>query len=187
MYLLIGLTPEHVTKLKEAGIPLSEGKTADLSGYLVEDGYVRRVLSLTSAHYYDEAYREVMVNGREQSVQVLWFEFDGQRVTVDQGRWDGNGSKSWKQAAREILMPVVKKNIEISVPHGYTRNFDDLPSDTFSILAWSSPEGDPGVSVPSTAWGIRTQISDRAFAPVGTGEAIMTDEGWAIAELFPDA
>jgi len=90
----------------------------------------------------------------------------------------------------DILLPVVKKDIAISVPHGRARA---LPAEdgTFRIFIWSTPASDEGVereySPPERIWDIVTSCRDRGYDYSGRGINIVDEgRGYSVAELVGD-
>ncbi|MFA6594311.1 MAG: hypothetical protein WCT16_03575 [Candidatus Buchananbacteria bacterium] len=101
--------------------------------------------------------------------------------------WNGSANPDkFKTIARNVLLPVVNKDIVISVPHCRIK---PLSSDgKFHIEIWSSPEKLlPLVPPPKEMWGQEVSCYDSLYRATGSGEAIIDETtGWAVAELFPD-
>lgn len=106
--------------------------------------------------------------------------------TVEISDWDGYQSSEFKQITEEILLPVVKKNVHLSVPHANTAWPEKAGS--FHIFIWSSPDNEISRQRPPVEiWGCRVDCRDKAFLPSGQGIPICDDAtNYAVAELVGD-
>ena len=99
-------------------------------------------------------------------------------------RWNGNQQGRFVHMTKEILSPVVKKNIRLAVPHKEVQ--EPRENGSLNIWIWSSPLPMAGGEVrpPETMWGIPVDCRDSAFPPTFMGEVIFCDEGYAVAEFI---
>jgi hypothetical protein len=106
-------------------------------------------------------------------------------------RWNGRGEESYARAIRNILLPVVQKDIEISVPHGCRLRMAN--DGKFHIFIWSTVDGKNckrQVTPPAKIYGFGVDCRDDAFQACGVdGESLIfscPESGYAVAELFED-
>jgi len=109
-------------------------------------------------------------------------------VKVVYGNWDGGNSEDFANIAKKKLLPVVQKNIILSVPHNKFRKPEEEGT-RFHIFIWSSANPDAGMvarkDVPEKIWNIPVACRD-SFMPVsGTGISI-SDGDYIVAELVGD-
>ncbi|MFA6227722.1 MAG: hypothetical protein WC668_00875 [Patescibacteria group bacterium] len=107
----------------------------------------------------------------------------GYRVSTQ--NWDGFNRRGFRTIAREVLLPIVQKDIVISVPR-QTEDFSN--NGKFNIKILSSPQGLPKTNMPKEIFGHRVfyDLND-SYTATGLGEAIIDEStGYAVAELFPD-
>jgi hypothetical protein len=99
--------------------------------------------------------------------------------------WNGYQRELFVQTAKRILLPVVKKDIVISIPHGDHA----LPANDgkFHIFIWSTPTGEQTSMVPTFIWGIPVNCRDTGMAYCGSGLNIVDSAtDWSVAELIGD-
>ncbi|MFA6097029.1 MAG: hypothetical protein WC788_05370 [Candidatus Paceibacterota bacterium] len=99
--------------------------------------------------------------------------------------WNGDGRSKFVKATEEVLLPCLKKNIAIHVPHGGARRAES--DGRFHIFIWSVLEtGAKTVthSAPYKIWGIDVDFRTETFSPSGKGIVIYDDEFNEIAELI---
>jgi hypothetical protein len=101
-------------------------------------------------------------------------------VTIND--WEGKNDQDFKRVAEEILLPAVKTNVALHVPHGNARS--PIYDGDFHIFFWSSPRGSNSIPPPSTIWETKVDCPDKSFLPSGRGVAICDNAtGYAVAEL----
>lgn len=102
-------------------------------------------------------------------------------VVVD---WEGREKDEFVTALKTVLLPFLKTDVALSVPHG--ESHPPVFDDNFHVWIWSSPEGRKEVSTPEEINNIRVDCTDHSFRPLYKGYVIHDNEGWPIAELFPN-
>jgi hypothetical protein len=96
--------------------------------------------------------------------------------------WDGRNQEGVKNLVREILSPVVGKEIVINVPHGYSHSPEG--GEKFYIHIWSSPSGYRSTTPPREMWEIPIYNRENSFRPSGMGIPISElGNDWIAAEL----
>jgi hypothetical protein len=115
--------------------------------------------------------------------------FEPQPFQCSTDDWDGDANRSMFQVlAEHLLMPVVKADIVISVPHKRIREYIEDFREPFRVYIWSSvTEAEKLVATPKRMWGHEVACTDSSFPPSGRGITISDDRGHAVAELFPCA
>lgn len=101
-------------------------------------------------------------------------------VTVSD-EWHGAEQENFRAIARDLLLPVMKMNILLSVPHG--NKTSPLNDGAFHVFIWASPEGQKGHSTPAAMWGIPVDCRDSSFAFSGMGLPIVDPAHSNVAEL----
>jgi hypothetical protein len=106
---------------------------------------------------------------------------------VEVKRWSGDlDERAVVKKAREILVPIIDRDITIYGRSGEPKLLDPFPG-LFNIHFWSTPHGNRNATAPDNIWGFRVDRRDRAFTPSGRGVPIVdSDTGWAVAELLDD-
>ena len=189
----MGLAPEHKAKLRDNRVMFEEGvsKDSNIPGILCNIDHTRSAINVLRCEYREEGYGRVMVNGRESSGETsfIHFEFDCQKISFIS--WNSESYQDvkdiWRKVTREILSPVVKKNVHIYVPHQRSYDASNLDPSCFSVLVWSSPKGSASQVTPERIWGHKVDCDDGSFAPSGLGDAIIDDAGYPVAELIGNA
>jgi len=97
--------------------------------------------------------------------------------------WDGCAKKKHMAILQNILAPVVKRRVHITVPHHEQRSPTTSKSE-FKIFVWSSPAYKEQ-SVPSTMFGQSVGCRDSGYGPSGEGIPLEHD-GFVFGELFPN-
>lgn len=95
-----------------------------------------------------------------------------------------------------MLQSIIKRPVELTVPH--THRLPYKPDGPFQIYIWSStPAGERIGIVPEKIWGIRVSVRDASYVPDARKDThwfknkeksvVLSDRGYAVAELFPNA
>lgn len=97
--------------------------------------------------------------------------------------WNGYGMEEFRTIAEEILLPLVKKDVVISVPHQYSHA--SRRGGNFYIWIWSTLDNNDSRTqdIPRKIWGIEVDCRDAGFKPSGKGVPILDDNNYAVAEL----
>jgi len=110
-----------------------------------------------------------------------------ERFTVDINSWNSPAPEKFKSRIKEIfeerLMPVVRKNIGITVPHAVKAS-TVTEGNTFIVHVWSSPVSAPdhGYVVPPQMWGIPVPCVDGSSLGIwADGNPVITEEGDEVA------
>jgi len=104
---------------------------------------------------------------------------------VSTTNWRGEGASKFVAIAREILLPIVKTDIIMSVPHGDAQSVVD--DDDFHIFIWPvfKGGGDRSIRTPRAIWDIPTSCTDESTKPSGEGVLFKDDETkYVVAELI---
>ena len=176
--------PELRERLQSASIGFCDLDMDGTQGVVVEEGEIERAIHTIGAKILSEKNSSIegitslelmLENGERIEPSVVYV------VTVHD--WDGNGKRRFVQIAEEVLLPVIKRDIDFSVPHkkAHTPNFDEK----FHIFLWSTPQknGDL-VEPPMQMWGIDVSCQDSGFKSSGLGIPIMDETSdWVVGEL----
>lgn len=104
---------------------------------------------------------------------------------VETKEWEGGDQKRFIEVA-EKFADQIHQDVIISVPHGHSSSIND--EEKFWIKLWSSPFGEKTkVITPEKIWGIKVDCTDNPFSPTHTGEMIVDDNSWTVAELFSNS
>ena len=95
--------------------------------------------------------------------------------------FNGNNVDGFKALVERALLPVVKRDIMVTVPHGSV--VEPVLDDRFYVHIWSAARGDKEADVPSEMWGIDVDCTDDGFSPTGRGQNICDDTGQPVGEL----
>ncbi len=183
-YFLAGreyVSPFMMGRLQEVGIDFVEMKIDGAVGVVVDEENLLRALKVLGAEVeaeYTTSYEGIVrVELRTISEVEVAAEPEFQ---VEVKSWDGKQSKEFVRITEQVLLPVVKENIFLHVPHKHTRH--PVEKD-FQILIWSAPDGSANTKPPAEMWGVRVDCRDDGYAPSGQGVPIYDDSGWPVAEL----
>lgn len=132
--------------------------------------------------------------GLEVEYQIMTSTQDVYRLTtksvrsvipkVHVARWRGcQKAASFKSVTEEILLPYLKKNIIIDVPHNWPTKLAD--DGCLHILLWSSPVGWSNIIPPQKIWGVSVPCRDKSMLFSNNG-FLITDNisGYKIGELL---
>jgi hypothetical protein len=125
---------------------------------------------------------------------IFYYKFEGteEKPKVDEKSpqvkvesWNGQGMNQFVQLTEKMLLPVIKKDIILSVPHGYNSPLNLNPNE-FHIRIWSQIpyDGDLPEFSPTHYWGIPISCQDSFFGSSGTGVDIFDSDGQIAAELI---
>lgn len=95
--------------------------------------------------------------------------------------WEGKQQEKFKKITEEMLLPVVKRNICLHVPH--KDRVDPKKDGDFHVFIWSSPVRSQERNPPKTIWGYKVDCRDESFSSSGQGFAIY-DGDYAVAEII---
>lgn len=193
-YLLVGVTAEQKEKLKSNEFSFTDFE----DGILIEAKYVdkaTKLVGITATHteptVYDGITRLFFEGEREEVVQ------DGKFKVSKETLGYGEKLKVYHEAPfyksiMEHIIPVVERDVMISVPHGC---MTEIPKDSskFHIFLWSTV-GRSGRDVrdvsntPETMCGVSVSCRDTFTRKTSGGFEIIDDAtGWVIGELFENA
>ncbi len=119
------------------------------------------------------------------------------KVNVDDstlGKWDGGNPDIFAEITKEVLGPVVQRDILLKVPHGefeepvIYNNAGEEKEKMFHIFIWSSPTDIGRNTRPSEkVWGIPVSCRDDAYKFSGCGAPIKNDDdGYVVATVLPN-
>lgn len=179
------ISNEKITELEEASIDFCIFTLDSSKGIIVDEENIKNALNILKMRIvtedktsYDGIF-SVNLSTSSQADIATYFE-----VKIE--NWDGKDSNAFKKITERILLPIIKKNITISVPHGCTIS-PKTGDDHFYIWIWSSPEGKRYDSVPEKMWERNVACRDDGFLPSGQGISIEDkDTGWTVAEIVGD-
>lgn len=176
-YFIPGLGSDKKQKLQEAAVAFCDMDIDGEAGLVVDDANIARFLKVLGAEIEVES-----ATSYEGIVKISLKEgFHRPQYKVDIAVWNGKNYEGFKKIAEEILLPVIKKNIGIDVPH--KKVSFPLNDGRFFILFWSSPSGQVQKSPPTKIWGIDVDCRDQGFLPSGQGIPITDETGYAMAEI----
>ena len=175
----IALDERAKQKLQKAEIAICDFQLDDKEGVVVEENILPAVLEALKAEISSKT-KTSFEGIVEIGISAITVSEDKFSVSIE--NWNGENSNSFKKLAQEILTPIVKRNVVISVPHGNT--IEPIIDGKFRIWIWSSPSGSRNQSTPKEMWGVRVDCADNSFAPSGEGVAITDLNGWPVAELI---
>jgi hypothetical protein len=181
---------EAKTRLGHAGVGYCDLELDDTVGVVVDQENLVRALEILDAHITGEVKTSldgiVMVKLKKGFVAPPADATEdiaplaANKVSIRS--WDGEGKSGFVRAIEEILLPYLKVDVELAVPHGKSLKATD--DGKFHIRIWSSPKGERTASPPEVIWGIKTGCMDEGYRPTGKGIAIIDPaSGWAVAEL----
>lgn len=99
--------------------------------------------------------------------------------------WNGRDElkRPFIAAARKTLLPVVKKDIEIFVPHSGVMK--PKKNGKFNVFIWSAAEDIRGHRVPDKLWNIPVECRNSEFSPSNKlGSKVISDGDYAVAEII---
>ena len=177
----VALDARAKQKLQKAGIAICDFQLDDKEGVVVEENILPAVLEALKAEISSKT--KTSFEGIVE-IKLSTITASGDKFSVSIEKWNGENSNSFKKLAQEILTPVIKRNVIISVPHGETK--EPIIDGKFRIWIWSSPSGigSRNQSTPKEMWGVKVDCADSSFAPSGEGVAIIDLNGWPAAELI---
>lgn len=182
-FFLAGLAPDQKAKLQEGSVPFCDFQIDGPGGVVIEETHIPRTLELLSAEISSESATTL------EGIFVLVLrattpaEPARSANTVSVESWDGEKEEKFMAVAQEVLLPVVKRDVQLSVPHKKT--VAPASDGKFHVFFWSAPAGQTvGPKPPEKIWGIATACRDEAFLPSGQGVPIVdTQTGWVVAEM----
>jgi len=177
----IALDERAKQKLQKAEIAICDFQLDDKEGVVVEENILPAVLEALKAEISSKT-KTSFEGIVEIGISAITVSEDKFSVSIE--KWNGENSNSFKKLAQEILVPVIKRNVVISVPHGETKK--PIADGRFRVWIWSSPSGSHNQSTPKEMWGVRVDCADNSFAPSGEGVAITDLNGWPAAELIEE-
>jgi hypothetical protein len=176
---------EQKATLQNAGIEFCDFAIADKKGIVLDEENYAKALVVLGAR--EKKTSPAAVPGFERPVLVFNKVAPEINHKVSTEDWNGEGDRrSYAKLVREILVPVVKKDVIIRVPHG---DVCEVQSNRyFHINIWSAPErGEFNEKPPEKIWGIKVNMRDSGPKPSETGIVVYDEEtGWAVGELIGD-
>ena len=179
-FFIPNLSSEKKRKLQEAAVAFCDMNIDDVDGIVIDEESIAKAMQVLGAHIESET-----ITSYDGVVRVALSFPDGSSTpaahTVSFASWNGRGQDAFKKLLAERLLPAVKTDIVVDVPHQNTKS--PVTDGKFYIHIWSSPAGNTGATPPEKMWGIKVDCQDSAFQPSGQGIAIYEDGGWPVAEL----
>lgn len=104
------------------------------------------------------------------------------------GYWDGADEEAFVCIIGQILGPILKRKILVSVPHA-EHYHPYNPEGAFQVLIWSTPEKSTKRNVlpPPCIFDTPRDCRDEAYNPRECSGILIKDGDYAVAELFPNA
>jgi len=166
--------------LQEAGVVFCKMEIDDQVGVVIDDGNISRALEILQAEVVAEHHTsyEGIVRVELQDIRSDVEAEPDFRVKVES--WNGKQSEEFAQITEQVLLPVVRKDVFLHVPHKRTR----LPVDSnFHIWIWSAASDSASIKPPAEMWEVKVDCRDPGFTPSGQGIEICDDSGWPVAEI----
>ena len=111
----IALDARAKQKLQKAGIAICDFQLDDKEGIVVEENILPAVLEALKAEISSKT-KTSFEGIVEIGISAITVSEDKFSVSIE--KWNGENSNSFKKLAQEILVPTIKRNVIISVPHG---------------------------------------------------------------------
>lgn len=102
-------------------------------------------------------------------------------VTIHEN-YDGHHQITFKEMIQKTLIPILRQNILLSVPHGFAQ--ERFTENDFEIHIWSSKIGERNTKPPKKIFDIPVSCRDLAFTDSGLESKKITSDGWVVGELF---
>lgn len=175
------------SKLREAGINFYDLEVDGVAGVILEAEQIIQALQIIGAQVETEKPSSL------EGILSLTLLFEPSETTqeeatsiskykIEVANWNGRNRERFVAVAKEILLPVVKRDIIFHVPHN--ENFSPQNDRKFHIFIWSSPDGQSIQRSPETIWGISVDCRDNGFLASRRGIEIEDEEtGWDVGEL----
>src|SRR3989344_9236746 len=113
----IALDARAKQKLQKAEIAICDFQLDDKEGVVVEENILPAVLEALKAEISSKT--KTSFEGIVE-IKLSTITESGDEFSVSIEKWNGENPNSFKKLAQEILTPIVKRNVVISVPHGNT-------------------------------------------------------------------
>lgn len=173
-YFLTGFSKE---KIREAGVECHSMQIEEENGFIVDESG----LSILK-----EKYRLLIYDERNTTFEGIYHiileEENEMFKNVKIKNWNGENKSEFASVLKRELLPIVKKNIILSTPHG--ENQKVINDDNFYVWIWSAPKGEREDSAPKKIWGIDVDCRDVVFSPLNYGYVIYDDNNYPVAELI---
>ena len=190
-YFISGLTPGDLSKLAEAGIKFSPFEIGGVTGILIEEAFapvLKKALETEFERTTEtsfEGIRCAVLKTKDGRVPEIPPESKPKPPpSVIRKTWDGLGYEYFAKITEEVLLPVIKKDINIYVPHGC--NAQPLDNGCFNIFIWSSRLGARATVPPQMLWRVPVSLRDTAFRSSGTGSLTIYHGLYEVAEVVGD-
>lgn len=190
-YFIPGLASEKKARLQESAVDFCDFQVDGTAGVVVDEDALPRVLAILGAAMVAE--HETSIEGIVRAVlgedayttRPLVPPPPTRKFVVEVVDWNGNGQGGFKKIAEEVLVPAVRTDVVLSVPHGVA--VAPASDGKFHVLIWSAPAGQikDNYSTPNKIWGLGIDCRDSQWGvSSGQGVPIMDAEtSWVVAEL----
>lgn len=150
----------------------------DAVGFLVEDDAVlSRVFSCLRVQVREETDTKY-----ERIKRIHLVSSQPKVMSGEYARWNGCGEETFIQITREVLLPVVQKEIALDVPHGERQ--EPILDGRFHIWIWSGSFGGKTNSCASELFGISVDCKDNSYPYSYTGIPIADECGTIAGEII---
>jgi len=184
---LTGLTNEHRARLAEAQVPCYDLMLGEAYGLMVEEKHLNAALAALGAYIESQTpsgFEGIATAVLKAKTAAHQDEPKNHKVTND---WKGGDNDELTQAARQFLMPLVDREVQLHNRAGH--QCEPINDGKFHIHFFSSaaPFKEPGAMPSATVFGYPCSQRNRGFVPSGKGIAIVDEATqYAIAELVGD-
>ena len=159
-YFFPPLTPSQRGILTVAGIGFYDLLIDNAVGVVVEEAEVTRALKILGARVLEETPSSLdgiislALQFRDETGATTQVPY--KRYGVKWTSWDGQNQKNFTQVVEEILVPAVRTDVVMSVPHG--KSVAPVSDGKFHILIWSAPAGQASATPPRKNVGGRGRL-----------------------------
>lgn len=190
-YFITGLTAQKLSKLIKNEITFCNLDIGTEKGIAVDEENMSPLLQVLGVKIISEEKTDmegivkVKLGKGEKAAEINVPEIEKEyKVSIDEERGGWDGTEAFLDILKEVLLPVVKKDILICSLGGRKRI--PVRDDKFHVFCWSSSSEGITSTPPETMWG--HGVSCRTESPTFTGQGIpiTTEEGWNVAELVGD-
>lgn len=180
-FFLEGLTDKQLGCLAEKEIPSFTFKVNiggnEKTGIVIDEDNIASALIALGLEMTEKSATDCegvfMINSKKKGKKTDF--------SVIVNSWNGENQDGFISVIEENLLPLIKENVYLSVPHNSIHSPDN--DGNFHIWIWSSPK-QQRKEPPAMIWGHKVDCRDTGYVASGLGTAIFDpDTGWEVAEL----
>ena len=178
-YFLV-LDKDQINKIQGAEVEFCDLKIDGQAGVVIDEENVNPALESLGLAVVTETETSLEGIVRVELGTTGHPELSDPKFQVEIKNWNGEQKGEFARITEQTLLPVVKRNIFLGVPHQETVP----PAESgFNIWIWSAASGAANTKPPAEMWGVKVDCRDKGYTPTGQGVVVFDDTGWPVAEI----